>query len=397
MRRALHLAARGFTPPNPMVGCVIVKNGEVVGEGWHPFAGQPHAEVFALRAADTQARGATAYVTLEPCCHWGRTPPCSQALIAAQVARVVAATTDPNPRVGGKGLAELRAAGIEVESGLLESEARRLNEAFFHFHTTKTPFLTLKSAMTLDGKIATCTGDSRWITGLSARHYVHRLRAQSGAVMIGIGTLLADDAQLTARLPGHKLPRQPLRIVVDSQLRTPPDSQAVRLIARSPVEIPLLIATTDETADGRAQDVAKTERARVLESRGAEVLRLPATPAGRVDLSCLVAELARRQIISILAEGGGELNAALLAAGLAQKVLFFIAPKIIGGDAAPTPVEGMGLPRMAQAYALEAVRLRRFAPDWAIEGRISPSDGGSGSSEAREAVAPVPLPPQRAI
>jgi diaminohydroxyphosphoribosylaminopyrimidine deaminase/5-amino-6-(5-phosphoribosylamino)uracil reductase len=363
MRRALRLAEKGFTPPNPRVGCVLVKEGQLVGEGYHPAAGQPHAEVFALRAAGERARGATAYVTLEPCCHFGRTPPCTQALIAAGVARVVAATTDANPKVSGKGLEELRAAGIEVAVGVLEAEARRLNEAFFHYHTTGTPFVTLKAAMTLDGKIATRTGDSRWITGPEARRYVHRLRAQSGAVMIGIGTLLADNARMTARLPGVTLPRQPLRIIVDSHLRTPLHSQAVRLASEA-AETPLLIATT---FDGHGD---KQERAAALERCGVEVLRLPATSEGRVDLACLCKHLAERQVISVLAEGGGELHAALLAANLAHKALFFLAPKIVGGRDAPTPIEGVGWPLMAQAYPLEGVRVRRFHQDLAIEGNL---------------------------
>ncbi len=378
MRRALRLAARGFTPPNPMVGCVLVKDGVVVGEGFHPAAGQPHAEVFALRDAGPAARGATAYVTLEPCCHWGRTPPCTLALIEAGVARVVAATQDANPRVGGKGLEALREAGIAVTIGVLEAEARRLNEAFFHFHTTGTPFLTLKAAMTLDGKIATASGDSKWITGPAARRYVHRLRAQSGAVMVGIGTLLADDARLTARLPRVTLPRQPLRIIVDSRLRTPPDSEAVRLTTESPAQQPLLIATTSEMSG------EKRERAAALERAGAELACLPPTPDGRVDLACLYAQLAQREIISVLVEGGGELHAALLAAHLAQKALFFIAPKILGGREAPTPVEGRGRSRMADADTLDGLHVRRFRQDLAVEGYFLP-DLSSGAVSARAA------------
>jgi diaminohydroxyphosphoribosylaminopyrimidine deaminase/5-amino-6-(5-phosphoribosylamino)uracil reductase len=361
MRRALRLAERGFTPPNPMVGCVIVKDEVVVGEGWHPVAGQPHAEVFALRDAGEKAQGATAYVTLEPCSHWGRTPPCAEALIRAGVARVVAAAQDSDPRVGGTGLERLRAAGIAVSVGVLEAEARRLNAAFFHFHETGTPFVTLKAAMTLDGKIATRAGDSKWITGPAARRYVHRLRAQSGAVMVGIGTLLADDPQLTARLPGIELPRQPLRIVVDSQLRTPPNAQAVRLASEAPGAQPLLIAATKG---------APPDRERALRREGVEILRLPAAPNGRVDLTALCLHLAQREVISVLAEGGGELHAALLCAQMAHRALFFIAPKIVGGRSAPTPVEGEGLAAVSQAVALDALRVRRFGPDLAIEGRI---------------------------
>ena len=362
MRRALRLAAKGFTPPNPMVGCVIVRDGEVVGEGYHPAAGQPHAEVFALQAAGERARGATAYVTLEPCCHWGRTPPCTDALIAAGVARVVAAATDPNPLVNGRGLEALRVAGIAVSVGTLEAEARRLNEAFVHFHTVGTPFLTLKAAMTLDGKIATYSGDSKWITGEAARRYVHRLRAQSGAVMIGIGTLLADDPLLTARLQQEEPPRQPLRIVVDSRLRTPTDAQAVRFAAQSPADRPLLIATT-ESAD-RARECA-------LQREGVEILRLPAGEDGRVDLAALCAHLAHRRIISVLVEGGGTLHAALLETRLAHKALFFIAPMLVGGRNAPTPVEGSGVAAISQAIPLDSLRVRRFGTDLAVEGSIA--------------------------
>ncbi len=386
MRRALRLAERGFTPPNPMVGCVLVRDGVKVGEGWHPYAGQPHAEVFALRAAGAQAEGATAYVTLEPCSHFGRTPPCADALIAAKVRRVIVATPDNDPRVGGRGIAKLQAAGIEVVVGVLEAQARQVNEAFFHFHASLpnsadtlshedassprmrgwgayfplsgTPFVTLKAAMTLDGKIATRTGDSQWITGPRARRYVHRLRAQSGAVMVGIGTLLADDPQLTARLTGVALPRQPLRIVVDSHLRTPPACAAVRLAS---AQTPLLIATL-ETAD--------PIRERTLQQEGVEILRLPADTGGRVDLPALMQELARRKIISVLVEGGGELHAALLHARLAHKALFFIAPKLIGGKDAPTPLEGVGLDLMSEAIALRSLSVRHFGPDIMLEGRI---------------------------
>ncbi len=363
MRRALRLATRGFTPPNPMVGCVIVRDGTVVGEGFHPYAGQFHAEVFALREAGKRARGATAYVTLEPCSHHGRTPPCADALIAAKVARVVAAAQDANPKVAGQGLERLREAGLAVTVGVLEAQARRLNEAFFHFHETGTPFITLKVALTLDGKTATRTGDSKWITSEASRKYVHLLRAQSGAVLTGIGTLLADDPQLTARLPGVELPRQPLRIIVDSHLRTPPTAQAVQIAALSPDFAPLLIATTEN---------ASAEREAALIRPGVEIVRLPADDSGRVDLQTLRTMLTTRHIISILTESGGELNAALLESGIAQKALFFIAPKLAGGRDAPTPLEGAGCALMAQAETLTATRVRRFQEDILVEGYVTP-------------------------
>lgn len=361
MRRALRLAAKGFTPPNPMVGCVIVRDGVLVAEGYHPCAGQPHAEVFALRAAGERARGATVYVTLEPCCHWGRTPPCTEALIAAGVRRVVAATTDPDPRVRGQGLARLRAAGIQTEVGLLEEPARRLNEAFLHFHATGRPFVTLKAAMTLDGKIATRTGDSRWITGEEARRYVHRLRAQSGAVLVGVGTVLVDNPALTARLQGKRVPRQPLRVIVDSHLRTPPDARAVQLISESGSDAPLLIATTEG---------APAERAALLRERGVEVVEFTATPEGRVDLNALMAYLGEKRIISLFVEGGGTVHAAMLEARLAHRVLFFVAPRIIGGTDAPTPVEGSGGTRVAEAVPVRGLRVRRYGEDIALEGYV---------------------------
>ncbi len=362
MRRALRLAERAYgTAPNPQVGCVLVKNGVVVGEGWTQPLGQAHAEAMALRAAGDAAAGATAYVTLEPCSHWGRTPPCADALIAAGVARVVAATPDDNPRVGGAGLAKLRQAGIAVEVGLAEVRARKVNEAFFHYHATGTPLVTLKAALSLDGKIATRLGDSKWITGPGARAYVHRLRARSGAVMAGIGTLLADDAQLTARLPGLDLARQPLRIIVDSRLRTPPTARAVQLALAAPERQPLLIATTSRA------DFAQENNLRLP---GVEVKRFPETAEGRVDLTALRAYLAAREINSVFVEGGGELHAALLAQGLAHKVLFFLAPKIIGGRDARTPVEGEGAATIADGISLGRLTLRRFGQDIALEGRI---------------------------
>jgi diaminohydroxyphosphoribosylaminopyrimidine deaminase/5-amino-6-(5-phosphoribosylamino)uracil reductase len=367
MRRALRLADRGFTPPNPMVGCVLVRDGVNVGEGWHPYAGQPHAEVFALRAAAEKAEGATAYVTLEPCSHFGRTPPCADALIAAQVKRVVVATLDPDPRVSGRGLTRLQSVGIEITLGVLEAQAQRVNAAFFHFHTTGVPFVILKAAMTLDGKIATRTGDSQWITGPQARRYVHVQRARSGAVLAGIGTLLADDPQLTARLPGIALPRQPLRVVVDSRLRTPPDCAAVRVA--SP-ETPLLIATCAPI---------DSERAHALLRDGVEILLFPPDATGRVDLTALVQELGSRQIISLWVEGGGELHAALLKANLAHKALFFIAPKLLGGKDAPTPLEGVGPELMRHAVPLDALVVHRFGPDVALEGRIVPNLGPQAS------------------
>jgi diaminohydroxyphosphoribosylaminopyrimidine deaminase/5-amino-6-(5-phosphoribosylamino)uracil reductase len=359
MRRALRLAHRGYTHPNPMVGCVLVRDGAAVGEGWHRRAGEPHAEVEALRAAGDLARGATAYVALEPCSHFGRTPPCADALVAAGVARVVAAVVDPNPAVSGAGLERLRAAGVTVCAGTLETEARRLNAAFFHFQTTGRPFVTLKAAMTLDGKIATRTGDSRWVTGARARRYVHEMRARSGAVLVGMGTLLRDDPELTARPARGEAPRQPLRVIVDSHLRTPPSA---RVLLTAGPDRPVLIATT------RAREALQP--ADSLRREGVEIVSLPASPDGRVDLGALMALLAERQIGSVLAEGGAELHGTLVEQGYAHSVIVFIAPKVVGGRDAPTPVGGTGLELMSDARHLTDVRVRRFGPDIAIEGLL---------------------------
>ncbi|PZN09281.1 MAG: bifunctional diaminohydroxyphosphoribosylaminopyrimidine deaminase/5-amino-6-(5-phosphoribosylamino)uracil reductase RibD, partial [Bacillota bacterium] len=361
---------------NPVVGAVLVREGRVVGEGYHRLAGGPHAEVEALRRAGERARGATVYVTLEPCCHFGRTPPCTEALIRAGVQRVVAAMVDPDPRVRGRGLAALRAAGIRVEVGLLEEQARRLNEAYLAWHLLGRPLVTVKYAMTLDGRIATRLGDARWITGDVARRFVHRLRDRADVIAVGIGTVLADDPCLTTRLPRGG--RDPIRLVIDSRARTPPEARVVRAAAVS--DAPTWIAVTAE---------APPQRVRTLEAAGAEVLRLPATAAGRVDLAALLAELGRRGVRHVLVEGGAAIHGALLAEGLADRVLAFIAPKLVGGAAAPGPVGGDGVERMAEALLVRRPRLRRLGDDWLIEGYLrDPADPSLDPSRA-----PAPLAP----
>jgi diaminohydroxyphosphoribosylaminopyrimidine deaminase/5-amino-6-(5-phosphoribosylamino)uracil reductase len=354
MRRALRLAARGrgWTSPNPMVGAVIVKGGRVVGEGYHHMVGGPHAEVNALRVAGGAARGATLYVTLEPCCHHGRTPPCTEAVIAAGIRRVVAAMRDPDPRVNGKGLAQLRSAGIGTEVGVLEAEAGRLNEAYLKRITTGLPFVSLKAAMSLDGKIATSVGESRWITGEKARALGHRLRASHDALLTGVETVLADDPELTVRLARG---RTPLRVVADSQARTPPDARLLTADQRPPV-----IAVT-----GRAP----LARRRRLERAGAQVWVLPARE-GRINLKALMQRLVGAGIQSVLVEGGGTLAESALAAGLVDRVYFFIAPLLIGGAAAPTAVEGPGVRHLARAWRLKDMRVRRVGEDVLIVGDV---------------------------
>jgi diaminohydroxyphosphoribosylaminopyrimidine deaminase/5-amino-6-(5-phosphoribosylamino)uracil reductase len=364
MRRALELArrARGRTSPNPLVGAVVVREGLLVGEGYHQRAGTPHAEVQALAAAGERARGATVYVTLEPCAHHGRTPPCTEALIAAGVRRVVAAMIDPNPRVAGRGLAALEAAGIATQVGLLENEARQLNETYLHYITTGRPFVVLKWAMTLDGKIATSAGDSRWISNRASRRLGHRLRDEYDAVMVGVGTVLRDDPRLTARLsefgevPPEGTERQPLRVVVDSQARTPPTAQVLRPHGGPPT----LVAVLDQ---------APAARRAALREAGAEVLVLPER-GGRVDLVALMEALGRREVTSVLVEGGGTLHAGMLAAGLGDKVVAFIAPKIAGGAAAPTPVEGPGVSSLSEAVLLTGLAVRELEGDVVVEGYL---------------------------
>ena len=336
MARALRLAVRGLytTTPNPRVGCVIVRNGAVVGEGWHVRAGEPHAEVHALRQAGVRADGATAYVSLEPCSHQGRTPPCTDALIAARVARVVAAMQDPNPRVAGHGLAQLRAAGIETECGVLESEAGELNIGFVSRMTRGRPWVRMKIAASLDGKTALLNGASRWITGLDARRDGHRLRARACAVLTGFGTVREDDPQLTVR--DVETSRQPLRVVVDSRLETPLDA---KLFAGGNV---LVFAA-----------MADRNRIVALEDRGAEVVVAP-NAAGKVDLGAIFAELGRRELNEVHVEAGLKLNGSLLSAGAVDELVLYLAPCILGDSA-----RGLfSIPALADLSGRRAVMIR---------------------------------------
>lgn len=356
MGRALRLAALGVgrTSPNPAVGAVLVRDGRVVGEGAHLQAGGTHAEAAALAAAGTAARGATCYVTLEPCAHFGRTPPCADALVQAGVARVVVACRDPNPLVDGRGLARLEAAGVRVALGVREREARDLNRAFFLAVREGRPHVTLKTAMTLDGRIAGTDGASQWITGERARVEAHRLRFAADALLVGIGTVLADDPRLTVRHP--ELPaKEPLRVVADSRLRTPPEARLLR--AGDPARV--LIACV---APAPAAPLAR------LRARGARVLELP-QDGGRVDLGALLAALRALDVVAVLVEGGGELGGALLDAGLVDRVAFFVAPRLLGGREAPGPLGGRGR-ALKDAPALGAVTTRWIGEDLLVEGDV---------------------------
>jgi diaminohydroxyphosphoribosylaminopyrimidine deaminase/5-amino-6-(5-phosphoribosylamino)uracil reductase len=342
MAAALGLAARGLGNvwPNPAVGCVLVREGRVIARGWTQPGGRPHAEAEALRRAGPGARGATAYVSLEPCAHEGQTGPCAQALAEAGIARAVVALGDPDPRVDGKGVALLRAAGIEVDLGCLEEEAAELNAGFILRLTAKRPLITLKTATSLDGRIATKGGESRWITGAQARARGHSLRASHDAVMIGIGTALADDPELTCRLPGLA-ERSPVRVVLDSHLRLPAGGKLVRGAG----EVPVWVLSVAGGAEGRADELA---------CLGVEVIEVAADDSGEVDLGAALAVLAERGITRVLVEGGGTLAAALLRARLVDRVAWFRAPMVIGGD-------GVAMAAALGVEALErAPRLRRL-------------------------------------
>ncbi len=351
MARALQLAERGLwtTSPNPRVGCVLVREGEIVGKGWHERAGEPHAEVHALRAAGELARGATAYVTLEPCSHHGRTPPCAEALIGAGVSRVVAAMRDPNPLVAGNGLAMLQAAGIETACGLLENEARELNIGFVARMTRGRPWLRLKAAASLDGKTALNNGTSQWITGPEARRDGHRWRARACAILTGIGTVRDDDPQLSVR--EVDTPRQPLRVVVDSKLEIP---LTAKILRGGPV---LVAAAVDDE-----------KKANLLRATGAEVVVLP-NPHGKVELSGLLEELGRRGINEVHVEAGFKLNGSLLREGLVDELLLYLAPCLIGHDASGL----FNLPELASLdgkHRLQVRDLRQIGEDIRLIARL---------------------------
>ena len=355
MARALALAECGLwsTSPNPRVGCVLVRAGQIVGEGWHIRAGEPHAEVYALRAAADRAAGATAYVTLEPCSHYGRTPPCAEALLAAGVSRVVSAMQDPNPLVAGRGLAHLAAAGVQVASGLLEAEARELNIGFVARMSRGRPWLRLKVAMSLDGKTALENGASQWITGAAARMDGHRWRARACAILTGSGTVRDDDPQLNVR--GLDTERQPLKVVVDSQLQTSPQAKVLQGGA--------LLATAH----------AETEQAAALIAQGAELLSLPDSQ-GRVDLTALLAELGRRGCNEVHVEGGAGLNGALLDAGLVDELLIYIAPCLLG-DQAQGAFAIHPLTSLSSRYPLVIHSWQAIGSDWRVLARMAVNKG----------------------
>ena len=357
MQAALVLARKGLglTTPNPMVGAVIVANNEIVGRGFHPQAGEPHAEIFALREAGEQALNGELYVTLEPCNHQGKTPPCTETIIRAGIRRVVIGTTDPNPLVKGRGAHRLEQAGITVEIGLLESECCRLNEAWNKYITTGLPFVTLKTAASLDGRIATRSGHSQWITNEKSRHYVHQLRASHDAILVGIGTLLKDNPRLTARRPGE-VARNPYRIVVDSLLRTPLQSQVFGPDGNQR----MLLAT-------RQQSEEKLAPYRKLVK---DILILPTNSLGQIDLLELMKNLGAREITSVLIEGGSEINGSALDNRIIDKICFFYAPILVGGRGSLGMISGQGAETIDQAMPVKDITIRHFDDDICLEGYL---------------------------
>jgi diaminohydroxyphosphoribosylaminopyrimidine deaminase / 5-amino-6-(5-phosphoribosylamino)uracil reductase len=358
MKQALDLAenGRGFTSPNPMVGAVVVKDGRIIGQGWHQKAGGPHAEVHAIDDAGSEARDATLYVTLEPCNHHGRTPPCTQKILAAGIRRVVMAMNDPNPDVAGGGAEFLRQQGITVISGVCENDARRLNEFFITYVREHRPFVILKTAATLDGRIATRTGDSRWVTGERARAHVHEIRHAVDAIMVGVNTILTDDPSLTTRREGGKPGVNPRRFILDTRLSVPDNAKVLRI----PPASDTVIVTGDSGA---------SEKRRKLADTGVKIMDA-ACAGGRIDMAALMPRLAERGVTSLLIEGGAQVAASALAAGIVDKVHFFYAPKILGGDDGIPMCSGPGPERMDQCLRLRDIVVRRFDEDIMVEGYL---------------------------
>ena len=354
MQMALALAARGRgrTLPNPMVGAVVVHEGRVVGRGWHATFGGPHAEVNALDEAGGAGRGATLYVTLEPCNHTGKTPPCTQRILAAGIKKVVVGTSDPNPKVQGGGTAYLRAQGLEVETGVCEAAAIRLNEAFNHYIQTQRPFVILKCAATLDGRIATRTGDARWVTGEVSRGYVHELRHEAAAIMVGIGTVRADDPSLTTRL-ANEGGVDPARIILDTRLTIDPQAKVLRQASAAPT---IVVVGPDNTAKQRD----------AIQSAGGRLLVAP-LDRGRVDLAWLVDRLGTMGFASLLIEGGGQVAGAALRRGIVDKFYLFYAPKLLGGDDGVPLCGGQGPEHMRDSLPLQIATIHRFGADFMVE------------------------------
>ena len=354
MQRAIELAKKGegFVNPNPLVGAVIVKDGRIIGEGYHERFGELHAERNAIAHLTESAEGATIYVTLEPCCHYGKTPPCTEAIIEQKIAKVVIGSRDPNPKVAGKGAAILREAGIQVVEDFMRKECDKLNDVFFHYITEKTPYVVMKYAMTADGKIATKTGASKWITGEQSRARVQRMRHRYMGIMVGVQTVLADDPMLNTRVEGLK---SPIRIICDTHLRIPLESQ----ICQTATEYPTIVAYGEENP----------QKEQALSEKGIVLLRCPVKD-GSVDLNNLMKQLGEKGIDSILLEGGGTLNESALRAGVVKKALVFVAPKIFGGEKSLSPVRGVGVETPGECVSLELEEITRIDEDLLLEYKV---------------------------
>lgn len=358
MKKALDLSllGSGLTNPNPLVGAVIVKDGRIIGEGYHQYYGGNHAEVNAIKNSKEEVAGATIYVTLEPCSHYGKTPPCANLLVEKKFKRVVVATLDPNPLVAGRGVEILRKRGIEVVVGVMEEEALKTNEVFIKYITTKIPFCILKTAMTLDGKIATYTGESKWITNEKSREYVHELRNKVTGIMVGVNTVIKDNPSLTTRLT-NKEGRDTIRIIVDSTLRIPLESKILKIDSDKLT----IIATTDRADDIKLRELEKY--------RNVKVVVMPSKNL-RVDLNYLMKWLGEQNIDSILVEGGSTLNFSMIEEGLIDRVISFIAPKLFGGDIAKTPIGGRGIANIVDAIILRDIKVSTFDEDIMIEAYV---------------------------
>lgn len=352
MKRVLRLAekGRGKTSPNPMVGAILVKDGRVVGEGYHARAGEAHAEIIALKKAGNEAKGAALYINLEPCSHYGKTPPCAPALIEAGIKRAVVGMEDSNPLVKGRGLEMLRSAGIEIEVGIFEEDCRRLNEVFLKYIQTGEPFVILKVASTLDGKIATQHRESKWITGEKSRQFVHRLRSEVDGILVGIGTILKDDPLLTARVKGG---RDPFRIILDSRLRIP---VTAKVIEQGPEKT--ILATTE---------LAPGEKVNHLEKKGVRVWIFDSLK-GKVNLKPLLRKIGEMEMTSLLVEGGSEINGSFLKQGLIDKIFLFLSPKLLGGDQSPGIFGGEGIKRLEDTVSFDKMKIKRVGEDLLLEG-----------------------------
>lgn len=355
MQRALELAKKGmgYTNPNPLVGAVIVKEGRIIGEGYHKHLGGPHAEMDAFQNATEDVSGSTMYVTLEPCSHHGRTPPCAEAIIKNKISKVVVAMIDPNPLVAGKGIQMLREHGIKVITNILKDKAMKINEIFIKYINTKEPFCIMKTAMTLDGKIATASGESKWITGEASRTLVHQFRHQVSSIMVGIGTIIKDDPSLTTRLDGIE-GMDPIRVIVDSKARIPLNAKVLNIESKSKT----IIVTTE---------LADSKKLKLLKEKNAEIIVTPLKDS-KVDLPYLMKQLGKMGIDSILLEGGSELNFSAIESSIVDKVIVFVAPKIIGGKFSKTPIGGFGIETLSQAIVLDDLNVSIVEDDIMIEG-----------------------------